>query len=45
MGILYQSRKKREVEIQSCFSCKVEFHYPKDINSFDGLLEDFILKS
>lgn len=35
----------REVEIQSWFSCKVEFHYPKDINSFDGLLEGFKLKS
>ena len=31
----------REAEIQSCFSCDVDFHCPKDEYSFEDLLEQF----
>ena len=37
--------KAREAEIQSCFNCQVEFHYPKNREAFDNLLEDFKIKS
>ena len=30
-----------EAKIDSCFSCKTEFHYPKSIEKFDDLLEIF----
>ena len=32
---------KREAEIESCSLCNVEFHYPKEIEQFEGQLEDF----
>ena len=35
----------REDKIGSCFSCEIEFHYPKDKNIFDGLLEQFKARS
>ena len=33
-----------EAEIQSKFSCHVEFHYPHTLERFDYLTEDFKLK-
>ena len=35
----------REAEIQSCFSCHIDFHYPKDKHNFEELLEQFKSKS
>ena len=32
---------EREAEIESCFSCPVEFHYPKELEKFNDLLEVF----
>ena len=32
---------EREAEVESCFSCNVEFHYPKEIEQFEDQLEDF----
>ena len=32
---------EREDEVESCFSCNVEFHYPKRLQKFNDLLEDF----
>ena len=43
--IIQRFRKSKEAEIQSCFSCSVEFHCPKTINSFDNMLEQFKLRS
>ena len=40
VSYIYLSRE-RKAEIDSCFSCKVEFHYPKSIEQFDDLLEIF----
>ena len=37
--------KARDAEIQFCFDCQVEFHYPKNREAFDNLLEDFKIKS
>ena len=37
--------KKREVEIQSCFECQVDFYYPRNMEKFDNLLEYFKTKS
>ena len=34
-------KPKREAEIESCFSCDVEFLYPKGLEKFGDLLEDF----
>ena len=34
-------KREREAEIESCFSCDVEFHYPKGLQKFEDLLEDF----
>lgn len=34
--------KSIKAEIQYCFSCEVEFHYPKN---FDDLLEEFKSRS
>ena len=33
--------EEREAEIESCFSCDVDFHYPKSIEQFEVLLEVF----
>ena len=35
----------KEAEIQSCFNCDIEFHYLRDKEWFDNLLEDFKLCS
>ena len=35
----------REVDIQSNFSCDVEFHYPQTLKRFDDLIEDSKLKT
>ena len=35
----------REAEIQSSFSCDVEFHYPQTLERFDELIEHFKLKT
>ena len=35
--------KSREVEIQFSFDCKVEFHYPKNKEYFENLLEQLKL--
>ena len=32
---------EREAEIESCFSCSVEFHHPKELEKFNDLLEVF----
>ena len=45
MGILYSLDKTREAEIQLCFSCDIEFHYLRDKDRFDNLLEEFKLRS
>ena len=37
--------EKREAEIESCFPCKVGFHYPKLIGQFKDLLEVFKVRS
>ena len=34
-----------EVEIDSRFSCEVDFHYPKSIGQFDDTLEIFKARS
>ena len=40
MGIVYRAeRREREAEIETCFSC--EFDYPKGLEKFADLLEDF----
>ena len=33
--------EEREAEIESCFSCDIDFHYPKSIEQFEDLLEVF----
>ena len=40
-----QLNKTREAEIQSCFSCDIEFHYPKDKDHFDNILGEIKLRS
>ena len=34
-------KAERKAENESCFSCDVEFHYPKRLEKFADLLEDF----
>ena len=41
MGIVYWAKVEREAKDESCFSCDVEFHYPKGLGKFNDLLEDF----
>ena len=36
---------EREAEIESCFSCDVEFHYPNRLEAFNDLLEEFKARS
>ena len=36
-----EQKPEREAEIESCFSCDVEFPYPKGLEKFGDLLEDF----
>ena len=33
--------KEREAEIESCFTCEVEFHYPQDQDALTDLLDEF----
>ena len=33
--------KEREAEIESCFACQVQFHYPRDQNDLKDLLDEF----
>ena len=40
-----ESNSEREAEIKSCFSCPVEFHYPKELEKFNNLLEVFKARS
>ena len=40
-----ESTPTREAEIQSSFSCDVEFHYPQTLERFNDLIEDFKLKT
>ena len=37
--------KESEAEIESCFTCEVEFHYPKDPESLNDLLDEFEKRS
>ena len=37
--------EEREAEIESCFSCDVNFHYPESIEQFEDLLEVFKARS
>ena len=37
--------KNREAEIQTNFSCEVEFYYPADEDEFDAILEELKSKS
>ena len=34
-----------EAEVQSCFNCDIEFHYPNNKDEFENLLQDFKLCS
>ena len=38
-------KTEREAEIESCFSCDVELHYPKGLEKFGELLADFKARS
>ena len=33
-------KSKREAEIESCFSCDVEFHYPKGLEEYKDLFKE-----
>ena len=37
--------QRREAETHSCFNCELEFHYPKNKEHFENLLQDFKIKS
>ena len=37
--------KKREAEIQTNFSCELEFYYPANEHQFDAILEELKSKS
>ena len=37
--------REREVEIESCFQCEVEFYYPQDQVALSDLIEEFKNKS
>ena len=41
MGFIIKLSKEREVEIESCFACPVEFHYPQGQNDLKDFLDDF----
>ena len=36
---------EREAEIESCFSCDVDFHYPNGLETFNNILEEFKARS
>ena len=33
--------KQCKTQIQSCFNCQLDFHYPKNTEELDDLLEEF----
>ena len=33
--------REREAEIESCFQCEVEFHYPQDQVALSDIIEEF----
>ena len=37
--------EEREAEVESCFSCNVDFHYLKSFKQFEDLLEVFKVRS
>ena len=37
--------KESEAEIESCFTCEVEFYYLKDLESLNDLLDEFKKRS
>ena len=37
--------KTREVQIQPCFKCPTDFHYPKNLVEFEDLIEEFKVRS
>ena len=41
MGITDSSFWKMEVQIQSCFSSPVKFHYPNSVDDSENLIEQF----
>ena len=45
MGIVYWSGWGKRAEIESCFSCDVDFHYPKLTEQFENILEVFKARS
>ena len=46
MGFLYSvNRGEREAEIQSNFSCTIDFWYPCSVNELDNLIEEFKQKA
>ena len=40
-----QLAKTRKAQIQPCFKCNVEFHYPKNIPKFKNILKNFKVQS
>ena len=36
---------EREAEIESCFSCRVDFHFLNELETFNDLLDEFELRS
>ena len=45
MGLRYELSKTREAEIETNFSCKVDFHYPADEDELSDQLDQFKLES
>ena len=45
MVIRHYPHKKREAEIQTNFSCELEFYYPANEHQFDAILEELKSKS
>ena len=41
----YRHKKKREAEIQTNFSCELDFYYPANEHTFDTILEELKSKS
>ena len=41
MGIYIELSAEREAEIESCFSCSVDFHYPNGLETFNDYLDEF----
>ena len=45
MGLGFELSKMREAEIETNFSCKVDFHYPVDEDELSDQLDQFKLES